>query len=67
MLEDLLIGSGLCTILAFGILFVRNQRRLYIARMHREHLLALIGLPNREADIGLRRWRAHFRLRQPGH
>jgi hypothetical protein len=44
MLENLLIGLTASALLVGGILAARRQRKIRLARRHREHLLSLIGL-----------------------
>jgi hypothetical protein len=44
MLENLLIGLAASALLVGGILVARRQRKIRVARLHRERLLSLIGL-----------------------
>lgn len=44
MLQHLLIGLVTSALLVGGILVARRQRRIRLARRHRERLLSLIGL-----------------------
>jgi hypothetical protein len=66
MLEYLLAGLASSALLVGGILVARRQRKIRLARRHRERLLALIGLREdalETSNLSSRHWWEHFKTR----
>ncbi len=66
MLEYLLAGLAGSALLVGGALVARRQRKIRLARRHRERLLSLIGLREGALETSgpdSRHWWEHFKTR----
>lgn len=66
MLENLIIGFAISALLVGGLVLARHQRKIRLARRHRERLLSLIGLREDTPETSgavYRHWWGTFKTR----